>query len=38
MNGVGNGACKVLQFAKLTPNASTPTKGSAKAAGYDLFR
>jgi len=26
-----------LQFAKLTPNAFTPTKGSALAAGFDLY-
>jgi len=26
-----------LQFAKLTPNAFTPTRGSLKAAGYDLY-
>ena len=27
-----------LQFAKLTPNAFTPTRGSALAAGFDLHR
>ena len=26
----------ILQFAKITPNAYTPTKGSPLAAGYDL--
>lgn len=28
----------VLRFAKLSLNATTPTRGSAKAAGYDLYR
>lgn len=28
----------VLRFAKLTEHATTPTRGSAKAAGYDLYR
>lgn len=28
----------VLRFAKLSENATTPTRGSAKAAGYDLYR
>ena len=28
----------VLKFAKLTPNATVPTRGSVKAAGYDLYR
>lgn len=28
----------VLRFAKLTENATVPTRGSAKAAGYDLYR
>lgn len=28
----------VLRFAKLTEHAITPTRGSAKAAGYDLYR
>lgn len=28
----------VLRFAKLTENASVPTKGSEKAAGFDLKR
>ncbi|MEE6503113.1 hypothetical protein FKM82_004740 [Ascaphus truei] len=27
----------VLRFAKLSDNAFTPTRGSAKAAGYDLY-
>uniref|UniRef100_W5N6N1 Deoxyuridine 5'-triphosphate nucleotidohydrolase n=2 Tax=Lepisosteus oculatus TaxID=7918 RepID=W5N6N1_LEPOC len=27
----------VLKFAKLSENATTPTKGSSKAAGYDLY-
>ncbi|XP_030046279.1 deoxyuridine 5'-triphosphate nucleotidohydrolase, mitochondrial, partial [Microcaecilia unicolor] len=27
----------VLRFVKLSENACTPTKGSAKAAGYDLY-
>ncbi|GAB1599543.1 deoxyuridine 5'-triphosphate nucleotidohydrolase, mitochondrial-like [Argonauta hians] len=27
----------VLKFAKLTPNAFVPTRGSAEAAGYDLY-
>ncbi|XP_026175495.1 deoxyuridine 5'-triphosphate nucleotidohydrolase, mitochondrial isoform X1 [Mastacembelus armatus] len=27
----------VLRFAKLSENATTPTRGSAKAAGYDLY-
>lgn len=28
----------VLRFAKISENARTPTKGSTKAAGYDLYR
>lgn len=28
----------VLRFAKLSENATTPTRGSSKAAGYDLYR
>lgn len=28
----------VLRFAKLSENATAPTRGSAKAAGYDLYR
>lgn len=28
----------VLKFAKLSEHATTPTRGSAKAAGYDLYR
>lgn len=28
----------VLKFAKLTENATVPTKGSTKSAGYDLYR
>lgn len=28
----------ILRFAKLTDNAFPPTKGSDKAAGYDLKR
>ena len=28
----------VLRFAKLSENATTPTRGSTKAAGYDLYR
>lgn len=28
----------VLRFAKLSEHATTPTRGSAKAAGYDLYR
>ena len=28
----------VLRFAKLTEHATTPTRGSTKAAGYDLYR
>lgn len=28
----------VLRFAKLSDHATTPTRGSAKAAGYDLYR
>lgn len=32
----GNGV--VLKFAKLSENATAPSRGSAKAAGYDLYR
>ena len=28
----------VLKFAKLSENATTPTRGSSQAAGYDLYR
>lgn len=28
----------VLRFAKLSEHATTPTRGSVKAAGYDLYR
>lgn len=35
---VEDGENVVLKFAKLTPNATAPTKGSAKAAGFDLYR
>ena len=28
----------ILKFAKLTPNATVPTRGSVKAAGYNLYR
>lgn len=28
----------VLRFAKLSEHATTPTRGSTKAAGYDLYR
>lgn len=28
----------VLRFAKLSENATAPTRGSARAAGYDLYR
>jgi hypothetical protein len=28
----------VLKFSKLSEHATAPTRGSAKAAGYDLFR
>jgi hypothetical protein len=28
----------ILRFAKLSANAYTPTRGSALAAGYDLYR
>lgn len=28
----------ILRFAKLSENATTPTRGSSKAAGYDLYR
>lgn len=28
----------VLRFAKLSENATNPTRGSARAAGYDLYR
>ena len=28
----------VLKFAKITEHATTPTRGSTKAAGYDLYR
>ena len=28
----------VLKFAKLSEYATAPTRGSAKAAGYDLYR
>lgn len=28
----------VLKFAKLSEHATTPTRGSAKAAGHDLYR
>lgn len=31
-----NGA--VLRFAKLSEHATAPTRGSTKAAGYDLYR
>lgn len=35
MNGNTN---TVLKFAKLTENATTPSRGSIKSAGYDLYR
>lgn len=28
----------ILKFAKLSEHATTPTRGSSKAAGYDLYR
>lgn len=28
----------VLRFAKISEHATTPTRGSARAAGYDLYR
>lgn len=28
----------ILRFAKLSEHATTPTRGSARAAGYDLYR
>lgn len=28
----------VLKFAKLSEHATTPSRGSSKAAGYDLYR
>lgn len=28
----------VLRFSKISEHATTPTRGSAKAAGYDLYR
>ena len=31
-------AGSILRFAKLTQNAIAPTKGSKRAAGYDLYR
>ncbi|CAJ0966998.1 unnamed protein product [Ranitomeya imitator] len=33
----GGDKCTVLRFAKLSEHASTPTRGSARAAGYDLY-
>ncbi|XP_069812703.1 deoxyuridine 5'-triphosphate nucleotidohydrolase, mitochondrial isoform X2 [Dendropsophus ebraccatus] len=33
----GDGSAAVLRFAKLSEHASTPTRGSARAAGYDLY-
>merc|ERR1719402_1937345 len=33
----GDAARKVLRFAKLTDNATAPTRGSVHAAGYDLY-
>ncbi|KAM5173192.1 deoxyuridine 5'-triphosphate nucleotidohydrolase, mitochondrial [Mantella aurantiaca] len=30
-------SCPVLRFARLSDNAYTPTRGSSKAAGYDLY-
>lgn len=34
---VSGGSAAVLRFAKLSENAFTPTRGSARAAGYDLY-
>ncbi|XP_075711340.1 deoxyuridine 5'-triphosphate nucleotidohydrolase, mitochondrial [Rhinoderma darwinii] len=34
---VSDSATAVLRFAKLSENAYTPTRGSARAAGYDLY-
>lgn len=34
----GTEAGVVLKFAKLSENATAPSRGSAKAAGYDLYR
>lgn len=32
------GETPVLRFAKLSEHATTPTRGSTKAAGFDLYR
>lgn len=34
----GSGGSIVLKFAKLSAHATTPSRGSAKAAGFDLYR
>lgn len=34
----GHEELKVLKFAKLTENATTPSRGSNRAAGFDLYR
>lgn len=34
---LSGGSAAVLRFAKLSENAFTPTRGSARAAGYDLY-
>ncbi|XP_030622178.1 deoxyuridine 5'-triphosphate nucleotidohydrolase, mitochondrial [Chanos chanos] len=36
-DGVTENAPVVLKFAKLSENATIPTKGSSRAAGYDLY-
>ena len=40
VSSTGDGVDKsvILQFAKLTEHAFTPTRGSKLAAGYDLYR
>uniref|UniRef100_A0A4W5LKE0 Uncharacterized protein n=1 Tax=Hucho hucho TaxID=62062 RepID=A0A4W5LKE0_9TELE len=35
---VAENVISVLKFSKLSEHATAPTRGSAKAAGYDLFR
>lgn len=37
-HAVAENVMSVLKFSKLSENATAPTRGSAKAAGYDLFR
>eukprot|EP00063_Salmo_salar_P008028 XP_013982863.1 PREDICTED: deoxyuridine 5'-triphosphate nucleotidohydrolase, mitochondrial isoform X2 [Salmo salar] len=36
-HAVAENVMSVLKFSKLSENATAPTRGSAKAAGYDLF-